>query len=119
MFNYTTVGKRIRQYRLAIGKTQEELAEKAGISANYLSNLETGQAAGRLAKYYSVAQALGVTIDMLVDSTSERVSSDDRLFSNQILPVILELSANQRKMLTDFISLLTKYNIDISETKRG
>ena len=71
-FDYTVVGKRIQRYRLALGKTQEELSELANISKNYLSDIETGKAAGRLDKYYSIAQALGVTVDMLIDNTSER-----------------------------------------------
>lgn len=117
--DYTIVGKRIQQYRLAIGKTQEELADKAGISANYLSNLETGQAAGRLDKYFNVAQALGVTVDMLINNISDQDFSNDRLFSNQIYPFISQLSINQRKMLVDFIELLSTYNVDKINTERG
>ena len=110
--NYKTVGKRIQQYRLAIGYTQEQLANKAGISTNYLSNLETGSAAGRLDKYYSVSQALGITIDMLINNTSDRVSANDSLFSNQIYPLISELSINQRKMLVEFLEILSTYDVD-------
>ena len=66
-FDYKTVGGRIKHYRLSINKTQEELAELADISANHLSALENGRSAGSLDKYYSVAQALGVTVDMLID----------------------------------------------------
>ena len=65
-FDYTSVGKRIQHYRTSLNKTQEELAEQADISKNYLSKLENAQARGRLDKYYSVAQALGVTVDMLM-----------------------------------------------------
>ena len=71
-FDYTSVGKRIQHYRTSLNKTQEELAEQADISKNYLSKLENAQARGRLDKYYSVAQALGVTVDMLIDNSSDR-----------------------------------------------
>lgn len=71
-FDYKTVGGRIKHYRLSINKTQEELAELADISANHLSALENGRSAGSLDKYYSVAQALGVTVDMLIDNSSDR-----------------------------------------------
>lgn len=54
-FDYTSVGKRIQHYRTSLNKTQEELAEQADISKNYLSKLENAQARGRLDKYYSVA----------------------------------------------------------------
>ena len=109
-FDYAAVGKHIQQYRLDLDKTQEEIAEKADISKNYLSKIETGKSAGRLDKYYHIAKALGVTIDMLIDNTSNRVSSDDQLFYNQLLPLISSLSVNQRKILIEFIELLNKYS---------
>ena len=44
-------GKHIQQYRFELDKTQEEIAEKANISKNYLSKIETGKSAGRLDVY--------------------------------------------------------------------
>ena len=102
--------KRQQQYRFELDKTQEEIAEKANISKNYLYKIETGKSAGRLDKYYSIAKALGVTIDMLIDNTSNRASSDNQLFYNQLLSLISSLSLNQRKMLIEFIELLRNHN---------
>ena len=104
-FDYKTVGGRIKHYRLSINKTQEELAELADISANHLSAL--------------VAQALGVTVDMLIDNSSDRASGNDYFFSNQLLPLVSSLSVEQRKMLIDFIELLKDYDVDKNNTKRG
>lgn len=42
-FDYATIGKHIQQYRFELDKTQEEIAEKANISKNYLSKIETGK----------------------------------------------------------------------------
>ena len=109
-FDYATIGKHIQQYRFELDKIQEEIAEKANISKNYLSKIETGKSAGRLDKYYSIAKALGVTIDMLIDNTSNRASSDNQLFYNQLLSLISSLSLNQRKMLIEFIELLRNHN---------
>lgn len=109
-FDYATIGKHIQQYRFELDKTQEEIAEKANISKNHLSKIETGKSAGRLDKYYSIAKALGVTIDMLIDNTSNRASSDNQLFYNQLLSLISSLSLNQRKMLIEFIELLRNHN---------
>ena len=99
-FDYKTVGGRIKHYRLSINKTQEELAELAD-------------------KYYCVAQALGVTVDMLIDNSSDRASGNDYFFSNQLLPLVSSLSVEQRKMLIDFIELLKDYDVDKNNTKRG
>ena len=57
-FDYATIGKHIQQYRFELDKTQEEIAEKANISKNYLSKIETGKSAGRLDKYYSIAKSI-------------------------------------------------------------
>lgn len=109
-FDYAAVGKHIQQYRIDLDKTQEEIAEQADISKNYLSKIETGKSAGRLDKYYSIAKALGVTVDMLIDNTSNRASSNDQLFYNQLFPLISSLSLNQRKMLIEFIELLNNHS---------
>lgn len=77
------------------------------------------RSAGSLDKYYSVAQALGVTVDMLIDNSSDRASGNDYFFSNQLLPLVSSLSVEQRKMLIDFIELLKDYDVDKNNTKRG
>ncbi len=114
--NYTDVGKRIQYYRQISGKTQEEVAEKADISNNYLSKLETGKSAGSLEKYCNIAQVLGVTVDMLINNISDSVSANDYLFLNQLSPLVSSLSIEQRKMLVDYIELLKKYDVDKIKT---
>ena len=52
-----------RNYR---GMAQQELAEKAGISVPYLSQLETGKRKGSLDVLNSIARGLGVSLDDLV-----------------------------------------------------
>lgn len=49
-----------REYR---GLTQKKLADAAGISVPYLSQLETGKRKGSLEVYSAIAAALGVTLD--------------------------------------------------------
>jgi DNA-binding XRE family transcriptional regulator len=52
-----------RKYR---GLGQQELAEKAGLSGPYLSQLETGKRKGSLEALNAIARALGVSLDDLV-----------------------------------------------------
>ena len=111
-FDYIAVGKRIQHYRLMANKTQEELADSAGMSLNGLSNIERGKTAGKLDKYYNIAQALGITVDMLIDGTANRISEEDALFSNRLFTLAFSLSLGQRKMLLDFIELLNNYTIN-------
>lgn len=52
-----------REYR---GLTQQQVAEKAGISKPYLSQLETGQRKGTTEVLSAVARALDVSLEDLV-----------------------------------------------------
>lgn len=64
---------RIREYRENQSQkmTQEELAEKAGISRAYLSTVETGSAAPTINVAKSIAKALGKTLDEVFPSDFE------------------------------------------------
>lgn len=55
--------KIIRKYR---GMTQGDLAEAAGISRPYLTEIETGRKYGSIRAIKSIADALGVSMEKLV-----------------------------------------------------
>ena len=52
-----------REYR---GLTQQELAKAAGISAAYLSQIETGKREGKTAVLQAIARALNLDLDDVV-----------------------------------------------------
>lgn len=54
------VGQNVRALRLAGGKTQEEIADKAGITPVYLSRIESARANCTLDVLEATAAALGV-----------------------------------------------------------
>lgn len=56
----------IRVWREYRGMTQQQVAEKAGISKPYLSQLESGQRKGTTQVLSAVARALHVSLDDLV-----------------------------------------------------
>jgi len=67
-------GKRVRQLRLAAGWTQEQLAEAAGITTTYTSDLERGTKVPSLSVVLRLSRALGVSVDdVLRDFTIEAV----------------------------------------------
>lgn len=41
--DYTLIGKRLKEYRMAAGLTQENVAEAANITTVYLSRIENGK----------------------------------------------------------------------------
>ena len=59
----------MRDVRLAKGLTQEELAERSGFSQQYISGLERGQRNPTVVSVYELAQALGVSHEVLLAPT--------------------------------------------------
>lgn len=57
----------IRVYRELRGLSARELADRTGISAAFLSEIENGKKEGGVSTLKKMAQALGVTIDDIVD----------------------------------------------------
>jgi transcriptional regulator with XRE-family HTH domain len=62
----TKFGASVRLARTTRRWTQAALAERAGISANYMARLERGEVAPSLFVAHRIARALGVSIDDLV-----------------------------------------------------
>ena len=56
--------KLLREHR---GRTQQELANQAGISKPYLSQIETGKRQGTVETLSALARSLDVPLDVLTD----------------------------------------------------
>ncbi len=62
---YLLIGKRVKYLRRLKNLTQSELAEKANLSVNYISQIETGVASPTIKTLFVVAQALDVELKEL------------------------------------------------------
>lgn len=61
------VGRNVRRIRKAKGLTQEVLAEVAGVSQQYVSDLERGRRNPSVITLYVLAQAMGVShVDLVM-----------------------------------------------------
>jgi transcriptional regulator with XRE-family HTH domain len=64
-------GPEVRRRRKALGLTLEELAERAGLTPNYLGTVETGKRDPSLSTVYGVAKGLRVPpADLFAGSAS-------------------------------------------------
>ena len=61
-----TFPMRLKQLREAKGLSQAALAEKVGLSREYIARLETGKHDPPLSRVEKLAKALGVPIEKLV-----------------------------------------------------
>ncbi|MGZ5441470.1 MAG: helix-turn-helix domain-containing protein [Thermoanaerobaculia bacterium] len=67
-------GKRVRELRLKAGWTQEQLAEAAGITTTYISDLERGTKVPSLTIMLRISRAFRVSVaELLREFTVETV----------------------------------------------
>lgn len=67
--NYYEIGQRIRKFRKAYKLSQEELAERVGISTTHMSHIETGNTKLSLQVFVDIANALSIQTDELLHDT--------------------------------------------------
>ena len=109
--DYYKIGQRIRKYRKAQGISQEQLAEKVGISVTHMSHIETGNTKLSLSVFGEIAKNLEVqTDDLLFDGKPQRKIATDKL--DEILDTC---TAKQVKIITDIVKAV-KISLDKHDT---
>lgn len=71
------VGERIKNRRLELGWTQDQLSQKAGISKSFLSDLENGKRSVGADNLLDIARALGVSLDLLMTGEASKDRAAD------------------------------------------
>ncbi len=56
----TDIGEKLREERIRVGMSQKELADKVGLTASFLSQLENNQVSPSLNTYMQLCRALGI-----------------------------------------------------------
>ena len=98
---YRMVGKRVRQLRLQKKLTQEQLAERAGISTSFLGHIERGTRKASLDTVIKLCNALQVSPSLLLQDSLDSDLLGDR---------DLSLSDDQRKLLREISNRIIEYN---------
>lgn len=97
--DYYKIGQQIRKYRKAHGFSQEQLAEKIGISVTHMSHIETGNTKLSLSVFVDIAKALEVgTDDLLFENVPEKKAS-----FNELISLLETCSAKQIRIVTDIL----------------
>lgn len=106
-----TIGKNIRKYRLAKKFRQEDLAEKTGLTANYIGMLERGEKVPSLETFINILNVLEVSSDMILSD----VLVNGYIVKNSILnEKISKLAPEDREKIYDVIDTLIKHSKQIS-----
>ena len=102
---YKTIGKNIKKVRLNAHETQEEFAEKIGISFNYVGMIERGLRVPKLETFIKIANVLGVTPDYLL---ADYITAKEDKQNAELNERIERLSESDRKHILEVIDLLIK-----------
>ena len=94
-----SIGMIIRRERIRQGMTQEQLAEKADISLNFMSLIENGRNMSAQT-LINIADALGLSIDNLVNYSS--IEEEDRI-ANQIMYDLSTLNNDEKLFILSII----------------
>lgn len=98
--NYFEIGQRIRKFRKAYNLSQEQLAEKVGISTTHMSHIETGNTKLSLPVFVDIANALSVKTDELLYDAPK---IDKPLMKQEITDILDSCSPRDMYILTDVI----------------
>lgn len=113
-----SIGKRIREERLAKKWSQLQLAEKVFTSTDYISHIENGRKCPSLEMLIQIASSLGVTIDTLLNGQQAKNCA---VLNNEISEILSDCSVYERRVLLDLLKQtkqILRDNYDLLNPKR-
>lgn len=96
------MGQRILARRKALGLTQDDLAERIGVTPPMISNLEQGKKAIRPDNLAKVCKALGLSADFVL------YGGDTHSYVDVVIEKLMHLSDDELQIVSDMIDALNK-----------
>lgn len=100
-----TIGLNISKCRKARKMRQEDLAQKANVSSNYISAVERGVKIPSVETLIDIMNALGVSADMIFCDVIDAGVTEK---NNQLDAKVSQLSTKNRKTVYDVLDLLVR-----------
>ena len=79
MLDHKALGQRIRLRRLELDLSQEDLAEKAGISTSFIGHIERAEKSATLDTFDRICEVLGLSLDYLARGVKNRCDRQECL----------------------------------------
>ena len=99
------IGKRLKQRREELGLTQEDLAEKLGLTPNYISTVERGASFPRCEKLILLLNGLETSADaVFCDVLTHSAPAKASILSEQIA----ELTSEEQHRILNMVELMIK-----------
>ena len=100
-----SLGKRIKAAREQAGLTQEDLADRLGMSTTHISVIERGVKPPKLDTFVRLANVLNVSADNLLQDV---VSNSQLSAANELADSIMQLPPQERTKLLNIIRAFTE-----------
>lgn len=105
--DYVKLGERVRKQRILNQLTQEQLAERTGISTSFVGHIERGEKKASIETIVALCNAMEVSPAVLLqDSLSDAVmqshlaaSEENRLLFSDLMQVLREHNQKENKYL--------------------
>ena len=105
--DYILLGKRIRDERLLLRLTLEKLAERTDKSINFIGQIERGEGKPSLETMVDIANALGTTVDSLLQDNVRAVNDN---VGKEVEAIIRTLEDNGKQFILDMVKRYSHYH---------
>ena len=107
--DYSVIGSRIKQARLAKNMTQEDLADKIDISVAFLSRVERGNSHINLKRLNQLCDLLDVSEGYLLNGAS---SSSENYLDKEFTDLIKSVSPEKQKLIYNVAKAIAETDIE-------
>ena len=106
--DYELLGRRIREERLLLRLTIEQLAERVNKSPNYVGQIERNDGKPSLETVVDIANALGTTVDALLRDSLKTEQNDSVI--QEISTLLYSLDDNGKQFILDVVKRYSYYH---------
>ncbi|WP_414732289.1 helix-turn-helix domain-containing protein [Acetobacterium carbinolicum] len=104
----TKLGKRIRNYRLKMGFSQEQLAEKAHCHPTYIGQIERGEKNPTIESIEKITRALGISLSQLLEKIDLENHCEDQ-FAEKCYELVLSKNHEEQTIIYRILTEIEKY----------
>ena len=103
--NYMRIGRRVQEIRKMRKLSQADLAELADMSVPSISHIETALKKPSLESVVKIADALGVTVDQLLNGNQ---SNDHHTYEAEVAELLADCNSKERRMIFELVTLVKR-----------
>ena len=103
--DYSVIGKRLKQARLAKNMTQEDLAEELDISVAFLSRVERGNSHINLKRLTQICEILGVSEGSILNGVS---SNSNNYLTSEFNEILNSVSSDKQKLIYKIAKVISE-----------